>query len=209
MGDEIMMKRFIAAATVSLAMAAGGAAADTINFESDTTGGKANGFQSVDSALVSFTDTLGADLEVFDFGDQSNGQALATDGDDESQLQLDFSQTVNNLIMGFGNDDPGFTDPGDTAVLQGFLNGIQVGEVSVTLNRDDLFNQTITLGALIIDQAFFFYADDNLDPIDLIEIVDDISFDAAAVVPLPATLPLLLGAIGLGGLALRRRARRA
>lgn len=157
------------------AIAAGVTAPVHINFASDTAGAKPNGFQSADSPAVSFHDTSGADLAVQDFGVQSNGQALAVLGDDGSALEIRMDAPVTTMRLAFGNDDPGFTDPGDEARLTLFRGGNQVGQVAVVLNRDDEMNQRITKrpGALF-NRAVFQYTDQNGNPINLIEIVDDI-----------------------------------
>ena len=62
---------FLAALTLLGVAAMGAARADVVNFETDTTGGKPNGFMSVQSSLVSFSDSIGADLDVSNYGNQS------------------------------------------------------------------------------------------------------------------------------------------
>lgn len=175
-----------------------------IDFESDTTGAKPNGWMSVDSSLVSFTDSVGADLNVADYGNQSQGQALAVNTDyDDSWLIMDFAVLVNSLSLDFGNDDPGWSAPGDQAVLTAFLGGVQVGQTSVVMNRDDIMNQSISIAGVDFDQATFYYA---VDPgLGLIEIVDNIQFEPGGVIPAPGAL--VLGSLGAGLIGWLRRRR--
>jgi hypothetical protein len=180
--------------------------AATITFTTDTTGPQANGFVSNDSALASFSDTSGADLLIDDFGDQGNGQALAVFDDDSSKLRIDFSGLMAMLQIGFGNDDEFFTSPGDSAWLQVFNGAVLVGTSSVVMNRDDIMNQFISFSGSPFDGALFWYGNAAGVPIDLIEIVDDITFEpAVAAVPEPASL-LLLGS-GVVTIAARFRRR--
>ncbi len=170
---------------------------ELIDFESDSLGDKPNGFISVDSPLVSFTDSMGGDLDVYDYGEQSDGQALAIHGDDESYLIMDFTTTINSLQLDFGNDDPIATNPGDEAVLTAFLEGVQVDQVTVTMNRDDIMNQSISISGVLFDQATFLFDVTATNWTGMIEIVDNIQF----VVPEPMTLSLL----ALGALLIRKR----
>jgi hypothetical protein len=114
-----------------------------INFENDPTGAKPNGWQSADSSLVTFTDSLGADLQLANYGSQGSGKSLAINGDDPSMLIMNFSVLVNSLSLDFGNDDPGWSNAGDKAVLTLFNGATQVGQVSVVMNRNDIMDQTI------------------------------------------------------------------
>ena len=173
--------------------------ADMINFESDPIGGKPNGWFSADSALVSFTDSIGSGLAVGDYGHQSHGRALATNPDDPSYLIMDFVIPATDLQLAFGNDDPGWSNPGDTAVLTAFLGGTQVGQAVVVMNRNDIMDQTIGLSGLVFDQATFFY---NVTAwaSGLIEVVDNIEFN---VVPVPGAV--LLGLLGLSAAGIKLR----
>jgi len=146
-----------------------------VRFESDPTGGKPNGWMSVDSSLVSFSDSLGADLDLENFGNQGHGQALAVNGDDQGFLHMDFTVPVCQLRLSFGNDDPGFSNPGDKARLRVFNAGTEVGRKAVVMNRDDIMNQRILFGGQPFDSADFWFA---VTTSGLIEIVDDIAFTA-------------------------------
>jgi hypothetical protein len=164
------------------------ASAVTVDFTTDTIGAKPNGFQSSQSSLVSFSDSIGADLRVGNFFNQSIGNGLFVGSDDASELIMNFSVNVTSLSLVFGNDDPGFSAFGDRARLTLFLNGVQVGQVFVTLNRDDSANQTITSPTgLVFNSARFVFVNSvgTGTPINLTEIVDNINF---ALLPTAATV---------------------
>ncbi len=186
-----------------------------ITFESDVPESKPNGFVSVESSLVVFSDSDGANLEVYDAGAESDGQALGVFGDDDSYLIMDFALPMKAVGLLFGNDDDGFSCPGDEAVLTMFKDGAQVAEVRVVMNRNDLGDQTIEYaGGAIFDRATFFY---DVSPAGtcgnsqgLIEVVDNIAVTTASTQDIPtlgvagfAALALLLG--GAAFFALRRR----
>lgn len=184
----------------------------TIDFEAGPFGSQPNGFSATGVPGVTFTDTQGADLLVEDWGIQSHGQGLAVDHDDTSALLINFATTAIDFSMEFGNDDPLFTNPGDLALLTLFLGGNQVGQTSVVMNRDDIMNQSISLSGILFDSATFVYADANFDPINLIEIVDNISFTNAVGVPEPPSFGLValaLALLALVGVDVARRKTRA
>lgn len=153
--------------------AAPGAPPIVIDFRGDTPGGKPNGFASVAARGVTFSDTLGADLEVGAFV-EGHGQALAVFPDDESGLRITLARPTTRISLAFGNDDPCCSDPGDDAVLTLFRGALMVGEVRVPMNRNDVMDQTISYGPqALFDRAEFRY---DVDPArgGLIEVVDDI-----------------------------------
>ena len=196
----------VLAALCSLSMAH----ADTIDFDSDPNGPKANGFVSVQSPLVSFSDSMGAGLVVGNFGSQTVGNGLAVLGDDPSALIMDFSVNVNSLSLLFGNDEPTGTQPGDIAVLRAFSGAAQVGQATVVMNRNDIADQTISLSGFDFNRATFRYERTVGNPINLIETVDNITFTpspAQAAIPEPGTLALLLVGAMTTGVGVRRRRR--
>ena len=132
------IRQVLVACAVSVVgvLAAGGqatAAPTTIDFTADTTGGKPNGFQSVDSDQVTFTDSSGVDLEVADAGGQSHGRALRVAGDDASELVMDFAVPMKTVSLGFGNDDPTRVSATDRAALRVFESGTEVGIATETV----------------------------------------------------------------------------
>lgn len=198
------MKRALTlSAILCVALAGSLQAAVVIDFESDPSGAVPNGWMSADSALVAFSDSSGADLNVGNWGAQSNNtKALGVWGDDPSYLIMDFSTLVDSLQLDFGNDDPGFSAAGDQALLTVFLGASQVGQTAVAMNRDDIMNQTIAVSGLVFDRATFFY---NVSTNGLIEIVDNIQFTPFSAVPAPGAM--LLGGIGTGLVGWLRRRR--
>ena len=200
LGNNMKQLKLIIAALFLISPFA--ANAGVIDFEADA-GSLGNGDAAVGHPDVEFTDTDGSDLRVDDFVAQSDGQGLGVFGDDASMLQMDFLIDMAFLSVEFGNDDPGFSSPGDRAWLEIFMDSISVGITSVIMNRDDLLNQAISLAG-VFDQAFFWYGDAAGNPINLIEIVDNINYEAANVaVPEPGTLALL--GLGLAGMGMTRR----
>ena len=150
-----------------------------IGFESDTAGDKAEPFASVDNPTVQFVDTLGDDLNLSDYGDQSNGQALAVNGDDASALVMRFDVPTKRVALTFGNDDPGYSQEGDEATLTVFRFGKRIATVNVVMNRNDLGDQVIQYrGRVPVNRAKLVYTRAGV-PINLIEIVDDIKLRQA------------------------------
>lgn len=187
----------------------------TIDFESDTTGAKPNGFTSVDSSQVHFSDSIGADMDVQDSTPETIGQGLAVRPDDPSRLLMTFDVPMQSLSLVFGNDDPCCSNPGDVGLLRVFNGTSVVAQTTVVMNRDDIANQTIsitTAAARCFDNAEFYYADSTGDPIDLIEIVDNIELTPCGSVPAASSSALVALALSLllgGALLLHRRKRRA
>jgi hypothetical protein len=99
---------------------------------------------SADYDQVAFTDSVGADLQVEDFGSQSDGQALGVFiDDDNSELIMDFTESMYAISLDFGNDNPCCSSPGDEAVLTLYDGGVQIAQVSEEMNRNDLMDQNI------------------------------------------------------------------
>ena len=195
--------------SLSCVLAAVGAIAQpghavVVNFENDPVGSKANGFVSVDSPLVSFTDSIGSDLVIGDYGVQSIGKGLAVYGDDASALIMNFSTSVDALSLVFGNDDPNFTQAGDLARLQIFNGLTLLNTVDVVMNRDDIANQMISFAGSAFDRATFTYVNSSGSPINLIKIVDNVTFTAATAQAVPEPFTVVGTLVG-GSAALRMR----
>jgi hypothetical protein len=154
-----------------------------IDFNDDPTGNQPNGFVSNDSSLVSFTDTMGSTVNIADAGEESDGPGLRIFGDDVSRARMDFVTPVNTLTVEFGNDDGSFVGGPIWATIRAFRGNIPEGRVTVQANANDILDQSITFTGLFT-RADFYYSDANGNPINLIEVVDNIRFDVATG-PLP------------------------
>lgn len=145
-----------------------------VDFEGEPTGNKPNGYATGAAPDVRFYDTMGADLNVLDYGNQSNGQALAVNGDDASALEIRLANPTTSLKLSFGNDDPGFSDPTDQAMLTAYRGATQVGQSLKNLNANDDMDQSIRVSGALFNRVVFQYVDAAENPINLIEIVDDL-----------------------------------
>lgn len=147
----------------------------TINFTGEATGAKANGYSPAGAGGVTFTDTVGANLTVNDYGVQSNGLALAVFGDDASALEIALPQPAMSISLAFGNDQPGVVDATDLASLTLFQGATQVGKVLKNVNANDEMDQRIGFSqGQLFNRAVFQYVDAGEVPLNLIEIVDDL-----------------------------------
>ena len=148
----------------------------TIDFSGDTAGAVPNGFTSVASPSVSFYDTMGADLSVFDAGDsQTHGQSLLVSGDDASALQIRLAHPTTALSLAFGNDDPLVLTTSDKAVLTLFRGSKQVARKTVLVNANDAMDQRIgQKQGPLFNKATFQYVLANGTAANLIEVVDDV-----------------------------------
>lgn len=192
---HIMRKSFGVVLGLSL-FAASAANAVMIDFESEATGTKVNGYTIGD---VSFSDTSGADLQVDDWANQSDGQALGVFNDDSSRLQMDFASDVDYLAFDLGNDDPGWESQGDgNLYAEIWNNGSFLTTLSFAPNWNDDMDQRFEVTGYIFDMIQIYHS------ADLIEIVDNIEYNVSAV-PLPAAVWLLgSGLIGLAGMSRRK-----
>jgi Ca2+-binding RTX toxin-like protein len=183
------MKKVLAISAAVLALTAGGlvsagsASADAatpfrISFTGDTAGAKPDGFHSVSAPQVYFYDTVGADLYLADFGDQSSGQGLAVHDDDSSALEIRLASPTNAISLSFGNDDPTVVNASDQAELKLYRNATLISQVDVNVNANDKMDQRIGIANKgLFNRATFQYVDASGDPKNLIEIVDDIVFN--------------------------------
>jgi Ca2+-binding RTX toxin-like protein len=182
------MRRFVLIVTVFAAIAVfvpGGAPAHAIgapvpdiliDFEQDAPAEPPNGFTSVDSPSVHFSDTIGEDLEVAAFLDgQSNGKGLAAHSLDASALRIVLDRPTSRISMRFGDDDPEYTAPGDEAVLTVFRGTTRVGQTRVVMNRNDIMDQSIGFqNGPLFNRAVLLF-DSAVPPVSGVdEIVDDI-----------------------------------
>jgi hypothetical protein len=182
--------------------------ADTIDFESDTSGLKASGFQSVQSNLLRFSDSTGADMLLDNFAPQSIGYGLLLNSFQTSSFVLDFSVNISSLSLDFGNDDPCCMLPGGSAFLEVFLNNTLVGSSRVFANLNDIMDQTIifSVNNVIFNRAVFRYEQPGGATPGAAEIIDNINFTAAPQpVPEPASVLLLVTALAMMALFVRSR----
>jgi hypothetical protein len=187
--------------------------AAVIDFTADSGGSKANGFSASGHPGVTFSDTVGANLNVGSYFESNNSKALAVfDDSDGSKLRMDFLTAQNFLSLDFGNDDPFFASASDRAWLELFNGATSVGLVSMAMNLDDLMNQTISYLGGPFNGAEFWYGDAAGNPnthannTGLIEVVDNIVYEARDGQDVPdtgATLSLVV--LGLLGVAAVRR----
>lgn len=202
------MSRKLAALVAIGMMGAASASAAVVTFDNDPAGGKPNGFVSVDSNAVSFTDSSGANLSVGNYGSQSgNTNGLAVFNDDASRLVMTFTGLYTSLSLSFGNDDPCCSGTGDLAWLRLFNGAVEVGTASTVMNRNDIMDQSVSYVGAAFDRAEFYYGNAAGNPINLIEVVDNVTFGGPVAVSAPGALALF-GA-GLFGLGLVRQRRSA
>jgi hypothetical protein len=189
-------------------------AATTIDF-SGHSGTYASGGLTIGG--LTFSNANGTDMEVADFGAQSDGEGLAIFSDaDGNFLIADLASIATSISLDFGNDDPFFTNPGDLAVLQLFLGGVLVDTVQVVLNPDDIMNQTISYAGGAFDRFTFAFTNAAGAPftgggqknVGLIEIVDNIRLNVGAV-PEPSTWAMMLLGFGAVGFSVRRNKKKA
>lgn len=147
----------------------------SVTFTGETAGAKPNGYASAESAEVLFYDTSGANLSVGDYGVQSHGPGLSVGSDDDSALEIRLASPTTGLSLGFGNDDPAYTNPTDLAQLTLYRGATEVGQASVNVNANDVMDQTIGFsGTVLFNRATFQFVNAAEVPLNLTEIVDDI-----------------------------------
>jgi hypothetical protein len=149
-------------------------AAHIIGFESDPDGIHPDPFTSKDDPTVHFRDTRGEELEIFDYGEQSNGRGLAVQEEDWSGLEIRFDVPMRRFLFWYGNDDPNFTQAGDRVTVKAWRFRQLVGRGSFLMNRNDLLDQAIEYtGPPAITRVEILYTRGG-EPFEAIEIVDDI-----------------------------------
>ena len=104
-------------------VAAAPATAAVITFTSDAVGPRANGFHSVDSAVIAFSSTAGS-MAVTSTSECLTSPCLVTVGFDQT-LFLDAAAPLLSLSLLFGNDlsNPGAVYSGELTL---FRLGVQV-----------------------------------------------------------------------------------
>ena len=146
-----------------------------VDFSGETTGAKANGYATTGAPDLHFYDTLGSNLYVADYGSQSHGVGIEAGPDDSSALEIRLTNPANSISMAFGNDDPSVADATDQARLEAFRGATKVGQTLVNVNADDDMNQTIGFKGKLFNRVVFQYVDAAENPLDLIEVVDDVA----------------------------------
>lgn len=180
-----MYKTAISAA--ALALAASSASAATLDFTSGVLGGF-NTTLTMPEATI--TAAPGTTLAVGDF--IANAVCPVTSGC-AGAMTLTWNFDVENVGFEYG-----FGNAGDFATVTAFdASNNTVGSVSLTLTSGTASEDLSGLG------VFRSLEFDNIGATGAGYAYGNVTFDRAAVIPLPASLPLLLGAFG--GLALLRR----
>lgn len=138
-------------------------------------------------------------LASFGNGQTINGLEMRLDGVYNGTLQLFF-----------GNDQPQLTAEGDFAEFSLYLGPTLKVQTTLTFNRNTIVDQAVLAGATAFDRATLIYKKGDGSPLTLVEIVDNITFDAVRVLPPrvsePAGLALIAaGLLGLCGLRRKRR----
>ncbi len=197
-----------------------------IDFDSDVNPNQfldvPNGFQSVNSNLISFSDSLptlnpNGDLQVGTFFElpqtvfpPENG-GLGTLLDDNSQLEISFTGFFQELEFEFFNDDQ--TVPvGSIALLSVFNNTVDpttpIAQEQVLLDRAQFPGQSISVSVLsnptlAFDFATFSFANPaTLDPLDNVplEIIDNLVAVPGNPINPPGPNPIPFEAEGTAGL---------
>jgi RTX calcium-binding nonapeptide repeat (4 copies) len=170
-----------------------------ITFEVDATGSHDEPFTSVDNPTVHFVDTIGNDIDTTSPGSEADGIGMRIFGDDASALVILFDVPTAKVSILFGNDDPGFTQAGDTATLTVYRNGAKVATKNAVMNRDDAANQRVTYSGSAVDKAKFVFTRAGA-PIDLIEVVDNIILAPLCTISGNAQANTLKGTAGSNGI---------
>lgn len=188
--------------------------AQSITFDRDaeTEDALTEPFTSVDAPGVSFSDPAG---ELFlldgtaDNAPETNGtQGLSNfstvspndDGDGPSGIQFDFTPPVTSLEFNVGNDSPGSYAQLET-ILTGGVAGQTIRELT---NGDDAGNDFIQYQDGAIERAIFTYTDVAGNPLNLVEVVDNVAVEP---VPEPSSVLGLVTFGAFGAVAVLKRKR--
>lgn len=190
-----------------------------IDFEGGPTGVQPEGFFATGFPELTFFSDVGAGLELATIPEGDGNSLLVRSDTNGNFLKGVFNDGLHNFIsLTFGNDDPAFTNAGDSAVLRLFNGATLVGVTQVVMNRNDLMDQTIGFAFGPFNNFTLAYTNPAGSAftgggganVGLIEVVDNITFDTLVVsdpVPEPAAWALMI--LGFGGVgALERRRRR-
>jgi hypothetical protein len=213
-----MRLRHLAPALAAAAALAGYGTAHAltvIDFEGGPFGTQADGFNAVGFPMLSFFSDLGAGLELAAIPEGDGNSLLVRNDTNGNFLTGVFNDGTHNFLsMTFGNDDPGFSNPGDRAVLTVYNGAALVGATFVVFNRNDKMDQTIGFSFGPFDNWTLAYTNAAGNPFTgggsvntgLIEVIDNITFDdGAGVVPEPAAWAMMIMGFGGVGAILRRR----
>ncbi|HET7409722.1 MAG TPA: hypothetical protein VFJ13_05945 [Paracoccaceae bacterium] len=167
--------------TIAVLLAVSSAEAAVIDFTTATNTGTV-----ITTPEATVTAAPGTNLTIGDFIDNAVCPSVAGC---TGAMELEFMFDVNNVAFEFG-----FGGSGDQATVTGFDSfGVQVGQILLTLASGTSFQSLATFGTL---RSIVF---DNTLAASSGYAYGNISYDRAAVIPLPATLPLLLAGIaGIG-----------
>ena len=147
--------------------------ATNLTFTNDSPTAVPNGFASVDAPDVTFRATAGP-MQVADFGNQSDGQAIAAFGVVAS-LEIDLAKPTTGISLAFGNDDPGLSNTTFKAQLDLFRGAIKVGTADTRFNANDIMDQRVHyLGPRLFDRAVLTYVNGTGAVAPIAEIADDI-----------------------------------
>lgn len=147
----------------------------TVDFTGVAAGAKANDYTTPGNPDVHFYDTIGSNLDVFDYGVQSHGLAIAVNNDDTSALEIRLTNPANQISMSFGNDDASVVNATDQARLVAYRGATQVGQTLKNVNANDLMDQSISFKGKLFNRVTFQYVNAAENPVNLIEIVDDVA----------------------------------
>ena len=175
------MKNLIVSGAI-LALAGSAASAQTsafINWESDPSGNVPNGFVSLDSPLVSFSDIGAGQLAIGSFGGgQSDGLSLVNFAD--TPIRLTFTRPVTNIAMLMGDDDSAFLGGVDVFTrIVGFRDGNAVAQRIIQNNGDDVINDGPSIEGIFDAVEVEFTDAAGVAHANLPEIIDSISFAVA------------------------------